>query len=127
MGDVINYFGDTSRVESASLIKTMVNMAGAAKQFGLSVESTAALTTAFAKMGYDAEKAGSIVTQMLPKLGLVANETNKSMTEAAKRIGIIPETLRCSPFFRPKNPDLTCRIDPLGVKTTALTFAIVHL
>jgi TP901 family phage tail tape measure protein len=94
MGDVIDYFGRTSRVESASLIKTMVNMAGAAKQFGLSVESTAALTTAFAKMGYDAEKAGSIVTQMLPKLGLVANQTNKSMTEAAKRIGIIPATLK---------------------------------
>jgi TP901 family phage tail tape measure protein len=94
MGDVINYFGDTSRVESASLMKSMVNMAGAAKQFGLSVESTAALTTAFAKMGYDAEKAGSIVTQMLPKLGLVANQTNKSMTEAAKRIGIIPATLK---------------------------------
>jgi TP901 family phage tail tape measure protein len=94
MGDVINYFGDTSRVESASLMKSMVNMAGATKQFGLSVESTAALTTAFAKMGYDAEKAGSIVTQMLPKLGLVANQANKSMTEAAKRIGIIPATLK---------------------------------
>jgi TP901 family phage tail tape measure protein len=94
MGDVINYFGDTSRVESASLMKTMVNMAGAAKQFGLSVEQTAALTTAFAKMGYDAEKAGSIVTQMLPKLGLVATETNKTMAEAAKKIGIIPDTLK---------------------------------
>ncbi|MDR1208039.1 MAG: phage tail tape measure protein [Holosporales bacterium] len=94
MGDVINYFGDTSRVESASLMKSMVNMAGATKQFGFSVESTAALTTAFAKMGYDAEKAGSIVTQMLPKLGLVANQANKSMTEAAKRIGIIPATLK---------------------------------
>jgi TP901 family phage tail tape measure protein len=94
VGDVINYFGDTSRVESASLIKSMVNMAGATKQFGLSVESTAALTTAFAKMGYDAEKAGSVVMQMLPKLGLVANEANKSMTEAAKRIDIIPATLK---------------------------------
>jgi TP901 family phage tail tape measure protein len=94
MGDVINYFGDTSRVESASLMKSMVSMAGATKQFGLSVESTAALTTAFAKMGYDAEKAGSIVTQMLPKLGLVATESNKTMAEAAKRIGIIPATLK---------------------------------
>ncbi|MDR2738175.1 MAG: phage tail tape measure protein [Puniceicoccales bacterium] len=94
MGDVVNYFGDTSRVESASLMKTMVTMAGAAKQFGLSVEQTAALTTAFAKMGYDAEKAGSVVTQMLPKLGLVATETNKTMAEAAKKIGIIPATLK---------------------------------
>jgi phage-related tail protein len=31
---------------------------------------------------------------MLPKLGLVENQANKSMTEAARRIGIIPATLK---------------------------------
>jgi hypothetical protein len=31
---------------------------------------------------------------MLPKLGLVENQANKSMTEAAKKIGIIPATLK---------------------------------
>jgi phage-related tail protein len=72
----------------------MANIAGTTKQFGLSVESTAALTTAFAKMGYDAEKAGMLVMQMLPRLGVVATQISKTTTDAARRIGIIPATLR---------------------------------
>lgn len=94
MGDMIDYLGDTSRVATPDLIRGMVDMAGAAQQFGLSVQSIAGFTTAFSKMGYDVQRARSIVTQFLPRLGVVASETNQTLTEAAQKIGILPQKLK---------------------------------
>lgn len=94
MGDMIDYLGDTSRVATPDLIRGMVDMAGAAQQFGLSVQSIAGFTTAFSKMGYEARRARSIVTQFLPRLGIIASETNQTLTESARKIGILPATLK---------------------------------
>lgn len=94
MGDMIDYLGDTSRIATPDLIKGMVDMAGAAQQFGLSVQSIAGFTTAFSKMGYEAKRARSIVTQFLPRLGMIASKTNQTLSDAARQIGILPETLK---------------------------------
>lgn len=94
LGDTLTTLVQDSRVQAPELIKGMVDMASAAKQFGLSATSVAGFTSAFVEMGYEAGQARTVINQLLPRLGLIAQESNKTMTEAAKSIGMVPETLK---------------------------------
>lgn len=102
LGDTLTTLAQNSRVQAPELIKGMVDMASAAKQFGLSATkqfglsatSVAGFTSAFVEMGYEVGQARTVINQLLPRLGLIAQESNKTMTEAAKNVGIVPETLK---------------------------------
>lgn len=77
LSDAINQLSDTSQVEAGEIFKAMSKSGGAAIQFGLAADKTAALASSFIVLGKEPRAASSAINDLLTKLGNVDKQSDQ--------------------------------------------------
>lgn len=68
LGDAINNLANNTNAKAMDIVQTLGRIGGAAKDFGLTAEQTAALSDSFIALGQSPEIAGTAIKNMLGKL-----------------------------------------------------------
>lgn len=68
LGDAINVLGNTTAAREADIVNVLTRIGGTARQFGLTAQQAAALSTAMLSLGMRAEVAGTGINAILSKL-----------------------------------------------------------
>lgn len=87
LGDTINYLADSGATSAVDITNAMTRVGGAARNFGLANDETAALTTAFLNLGRPPEVVATALSSMLPALQNATGGTEK-FQNGLERLGI---------------------------------------
>lgn len=77
LSDAINQLSDTSQVEAGEIFKAMAKSGGAAIQFGLAADKTAALASSFIVLGKEPRAASSAINELFNTLGNADKQSDK--------------------------------------------------
>lgn len=87
LGDAINTLSNNSPAKAAEIVDAMSRVGGLAKQFGLTEDATAALTSTFVALGKPAEIAASAVNSMLITFSTL-DMASKSQLKGFEKLGV---------------------------------------
>ncbi|MEZ7502288.1 phage tail tape measure protein [Psychrobacter sp. Arc29] len=87
LGDAINTLSNNSPAKAAEIVNAMSRVGGLAKQFGLTEDATAALTSTFVALGKPAEIAASAVNSMLITFSTL-DMASKSQLIGFEKLGV---------------------------------------
>lgn len=124
LGDTINHISNNSAATASKIVEAVGRVAGNAKDFGLSADATAGLTSAFISLGKAPEVAATAINSMLTTLNNADRATGK-LEEAFLSIGINGAKLKKEIMANPQKAldDFLIRISklPKEQKTGVLT------
>lgn len=87
LGDAINTLSNNSPAKASEIVNAMSRVGGLAKQFGLTEDATAALTSTFIALGKPAEIAASAVNSMLITFSTL-DMASKSQLIGFEKLGV---------------------------------------
>ena len=87
LGDAINTLSNNSPAKASEIVNAMSRVGGLAKQFGLTEDATAALTSTFVALGKPAEIAASAVNSMLITFSTL-DMASKSQLIGFEKLGV---------------------------------------
>ncbi|SUB23931.1 phage tail tape measure protein [Avibacterium avium] len=93
LGDAINELSNSSPAKASDIVSTLGRIGGVAKQFGLSENAAAALSSSFISLGKAPEVAGTAINGMLTKL-MTADKGGKKFQEALQSMGLNAKDLK---------------------------------
>lgn len=93
LGDAINELSNSSPAKAADIVNTLGRVGGVAKQFGLTENAAASLSSTFISLGKTPEVAGTAINGMLSKL-MTAEKGGKAFKSALKEVGISAKQLK---------------------------------
>ncbi|CDF98060.1 phage tail tape measure protein [Avibacterium paragallinarum] len=95
LGDAINELSNSSPAKASDIVSTLGRIGGVAKQFGLTENAAAALSSSFISLGKAPEVAGTAINGMLTKL-MTADKGGKKFQNALKSMGLNAKDLKNS-------------------------------
>ena len=93
LGDVVNQLSNESPAKAGDIVRALSRVGGVARQFGLSAEGAAALSSALISLGKPPEVAGTAINAMLTKLS-TADRQGRAFQDALAGIGMTAEGLK---------------------------------
>ncbi|MDL0089953.1 phage tail tape measure protein [Campylobacter gastrosuis] len=93
LGDTINHISNNSAAKATDITNALARVAGNAKDFGLSADATAGLTSAFIALGKAPEVASTAINSMLTTLNN-ADKATGSVKKAFEALGISGKALK---------------------------------
>lgn len=95
LGDAINELSNSSPAKASDIVNTLGRIGGVAKQFGLTENAAAALSSSFISLGKSPEVASTAINGMLTKL-MTADKGGKAFKSALKEVGISAKELKAN-------------------------------
>lgn len=93
LGDAINDLSNSSPAKAADIVNTLGRIGGTAKQFGLTENAAASLSSAFISLGKTPEVAGTAINGMLTKL-MTAEKGGKAFQASLQKMGLSAKKLK---------------------------------
>jgi TP901 family phage tail tape measure protein len=93
LGDVVNQLSNESPAKARDIVDSLTRVGGVARQFGLSADSAAALSSALISLGKPPQVAGMAINGMLTKLA-TADKQGAKFQEALAAMGMSAEGLK---------------------------------
>lgn len=93
LGDAINDLSNSSPAKASDIVNTLGRIGGTAKQFGLTENAAASLSSTFISLGKTPEVAGTAINGMLTKL-MTAEKGGKAFQSSLKKMGLDAKQLK---------------------------------